>query len=78
MSLQTIKQAIADKKMICPECSEPVTKFEKFVEVLESVYDGPGSGLDGDTNGCKATFICGNGDCQWKERTEYWDNYIKH
>lgn len=77
MSLQVIKQAIADKKMHCPECGKPVSKFEKFVEMLESAYDGPGSGLDVEGGAAsKVTLICGNEGCNWKERTEYWANYI--
>ena len=74
MSLQVIKKAIADQKMLCPQCKSPVTKFEKFVEMIESAYDGPGSGLDGETAGSKVTLICGN--CDWKERTEFWSQYI--
>jgi hypothetical protein len=76
MSLQEIKQAIADKKMICPECGKAIGKFEKFVEMISSAYDGPGSGLDGDTAGSKVTLICDNDGCTWRERTEYWANYI--
>ena len=38
MSLQTIKTAIAEKKMRCPECKEPVQKFDKFVEMVGSVF----------------------------------------
>ena len=76
MSLSVIKQAIADQKLLCPSCHKPVSKFEKFVEMISSAYDGPGSGLDGDTAGSKVTLICGNDSCDWKERTEYWTHYI--
>lgn len=77
MSLQVIKQAIADKKMRCPQCHKAVAKFEKFVEMLESAYDGPGSGLDVESSASKVTLICANDGCDWKERTEYWANYIE-
>ncbi len=75
MSLQTIKQAIADKTMLCPECKKPVKEFEKFVEMTASIWDGAGdSGHE--TKGSKVTLICGNKPCAWKERTEFWANYI--
>lgn len=74
MSLQLIKQAIANKKMLCPECHKPVQKFEKYAETLASVWDGFGdSNLE--TNGSKVTLICGN--CDWKDRTEFWATYIE-
>ena len=75
MSLQTIKQAIADKKMLCPECKKPVKEFEKFVEMTASIWDGAGdSNLE--TKGCKVTLVCGNPGCDWKERTEYWTEFL--
>jgi RNase P subunit RPR2 len=74
MSLQRIKQAIADKKVICPNCDKPVQQFDKYVEKTASVWDGPGdSRLE--TAGSVVTLICGS--CDWKERTEYWSNYIE-
>ena len=74
MSLQKIKQAIGDKKMMCPSCGKPVQSFDKYVETTESVWDGAGdSGHE--TAGSKVTLICGS--CDWKERTEYWSNYIE-
>ena len=74
MSLQVIRKAIADKKMLCPECKKPVQQFDKYTEMTASVWDGAGdSGLE--TAGSKVTLICGN--CSWKERTEYWSNYIE-
>jgi hypothetical protein len=73
MSLQVIQSAIADGKMKCPNCGKPVKQFDKFQELTASVWDGAGdSGLE--TAGSKVTLICGN--CDWKERTEYWSNYI--
>ena len=76
MSLQVIKQAIADKKMLCPSCKQPVKQFEKFVEMTDSVWDGAGDSALA-TQGSKVTLICGNDKCDWKERTEYWKNYIE-
>jgi hypothetical protein len=75
MSLQTIKTAIAEKKMRCPQCKEPVQKFDKFVEMVGSVWDGAGDSKT-ENAGSKVTLICGNGTCDWRERTEYWANYI--
>jgi hypothetical protein len=74
MSQQQIKQAIADKKMMCPQCKKPIQKYEKYAETLASVWDGFGdSNLE--TNGSKVTLICGN--CDWKDRTEFWLTYIE-
>jgi hypothetical protein len=40
-----------------------------------SVWDGAGdSALE--TKGSKVTLICGNKPCEWKERTEFWSQYI--
>ncbi len=75
MSLQQIKQAIADRKMICPECRAPIGKFDKYTELTASVWDGAGDS-DLETAGSKVTLICGNASCAWSERTEYWSNYI--
>ncbi len=75
MSLETIKKAIADEKMICPSCNSPIRKYEKYVDMIADVWDGFGdSRLD--TKGSKVTLVCGNGSCDWSERTEYWKNYI--
>ena len=75
MTMETIRKAIAQEKMRCPECGQPIRKFDKFVEMLASAWDGPDSSL-GDTAGSKVTLICANGSCSWKERTEYWTNYL--
>ena len=40
------------------------------------VWDGAGD-TNIATGGGKVTLICGNEGCLWKERTEYWDNYIE-
>jgi hypothetical protein len=75
MSQAIIKRAIAEKKMLCPQCQKPVKEFEKLVEMTDSVWDGAGdSNLE--TKGVKVTLICGNPPCDWRERTEYWSNYI--
>ncbi len=76
MSLSKIKEAISAGKMLCPNCQKPVKSFEKYVEMTASVWDGAGdSNLE--TAGSKVTLICGNDDCSWKERTEYWAEYIR-
>ena len=78
MSLSVIKKAITENKMVCPECGKPIKQFEKFVPVLTSAYDGMDSSI-GDAESetiSKVTLICGNDPCQWRERTEYWRNYL--
>lgn len=73
MSLQVLQSAINSQKMKCPNCGKPVKQYDKFTELTASVWDGAGdSGLE--TAGSKVTLICGN--CDWRERTEYWANYI--
>jgi RNase P subunit RPR2 len=74
MSLKQIQQAIADKKMICPKCKKAVGQYEKFQELTGSIWDGAGDS-NMETAGSKVTLICSN--CDWKERTEYWANYIE-
>lgn len=73
MTLKAIKEAIETKKLKCPDCGKPVQKFDKFTELIASVWDGAGD-CPTDTAGSKVTLICGN--CDWTERTEYWSNYI--
>jgi hypothetical protein len=76
MSLNQIQQAITNEKMRCPTCGKAIKEFEKFVEMTDSVWDGAGdSKLN--TAGSKVTLICGNDKCPWRERTEFWDNYIE-
>jgi hypothetical protein len=77
MSLQIIKDAIANKKMTCPECKKPIQKFDKFAETIDAVRDGFNV-LEIDSNASRVTLICGNDPCQWKERTEYWHEYINN
>jgi len=76
MSEQKIKQAIANKKMRCPECKEPIQKYEKYVDMIASVWDGPGDSFM-ETSGSKVTLICANGKCEWRDRTEYWQSFIE-
>jgi len=70
MSLQAIKDAIANKKMICPECKSPIQKFDKYSETIDAVRDGFNV-QEIDSRGERVTLICGNAGCEWKERTEY-------
>ncbi|MBS1990788.1 MAG: hypothetical protein JSS86_14460 [Cyanobacteria bacterium SZAS LIN-2] len=75
MSLSVIKEAIAQGKMICPTCNKPVKKFEKYVDMVDSIWDGAGDSATSH-KGSKVTLICDNDGCDWKERTEYWANYV--
>lgn len=77
MSLKIIREAIQNKKMLCPQCNQPIQKFDKYIEMTQNVWDGPGdSGKDMSTVGSKVTLTCGNAGCDWSERTEYWSNYL--
>ena len=40
MSAEVIKTAIANKKMLCPECHQPIQKFDKYAETIDAVRDG--------------------------------------
>jgi len=75
VSLNSFKQLIKDEKIICPKCNKAVKEFEKYVERMSSVWDGAGDSHT-ETAGSLVTLICGNQGCSWKERTEYWDNYL--
>jgi hypothetical protein len=75
MSLAVIKKAVESGKMICPQCKKPVTKYEKYVDMVDSIWDGAGDSTTS-FSGSKVTLTCGNAGCDWKERTEYWSNYI--
>ncbi|MDX2104802.1 MAG: hypothetical protein SFY67_00235 [Candidatus Melainabacteria bacterium] len=75
MSLSRIQEAVANKKMICPKCKQPVQKFEKYAETIDAVRDGFNI-QEIDSHSSRVTLICNNDGCDWKERTEYWDNYI--
>jgi len=76
MSQQRIKDAIENKTMLCPSCNKPVQKFEKYIEMADQVWDGAGDSNRTEFAGAKVTLICGNSPCEWRERTEYWNNYI--
>jgi hypothetical protein len=76
MSLQVIKEAVANKKMRCPKCKNPIQKFDKYAETIDAVRDGFNT-IDIDSHASRVTLLCGNGDCPWTERTEYWDQYIE-
>jgi hypothetical protein len=75
MGLQRIQGAIKDKTMKCPSCHQPVKQYEKYVDMVASVWDGPGDTRT-ETSGSKVTLICGNDGCDWKERTEFWEQFI--
>lgn len=76
MTLKELKQAISDNKLLCPECHKPVSQFDKFNEV-EDVWDGAGDSRIDASGRYKVTLTCTTPPCQWKERTEYWRNYIE-
>jgi hypothetical protein len=75
MSLQKIKDAVANKKMICPECGKPIQKYDKYAETIDAVRDGFNI-VEVDSHASRVTLTCGNDNCDWAERTEYWNNYI--
>ncbi|MBX9688121.1 MAG: hypothetical protein K2X27_15545 [Candidatus Obscuribacterales bacterium] len=70
MSLQAIKDAIANEKLICPKCKGAIKGWEKYAETIDAVRDGFNI-QEIDSNGERVTLICGNEGCAWKERTEY-------
>lgn len=75
MSLQAIKDAIANKKMICPKCQNPIKQFDKYAETIDSVREG--FNIDTvNSYGERVTLICANDGCAWKERTEYPMEYV--
>jgi hypothetical protein len=76
MSLQIIKDAISNKKMLCPKCKGPIQKFEKYAETIDSVWDGFGDSRV-ESRGSRVTLICGNDNCPWNERTEFWSQYLQ-
>ncbi len=76
MSQQRIIDAIANKKIRCPQCKNPIKKYEKYAEMIASVWDGPGDSYM-DTEGAKVTLVCGNDACDWRERTEFWEGMIE-
>ncbi|HNB24611.1 MAG TPA: hypothetical protein PKZ32_19475 [Candidatus Melainabacteria bacterium] len=75
MSEQAIKEAIANSKMRCPKCKKPIQKYEKYSETIDAVRDGFNV-VEVDSRSSRVTLTCGNNDCDWRERTEYWSEYI--
>ena len=71
MSLQEFKDAMKAQKLICPKCSKPILKFDKYADTIDSVRDGFNV-QDIDSYGARVTLICANEGCTWKERTDYW------
>lgn len=76
VSLTEFKQAIANKKLLCPECKKPIEEYERFQEV-EDVQDGAGDSRVDSSGNYKVTLKCTTAPCAWKERTEYWRNLIE-
>ena len=77
MNLSEFKEIISTGKLVCPECGKPILEFEKFLgESIANIWDGAGDSKV-ETAGSKVTLICANEGCQWRERTEYWSNYLK-
>lgn len=70
MSQQAIKEAINNKKLICPKCKKPIQKYEKYAETIDAVRDGFNV-QEIDSLGFRVTLVCGNEGCSWSERTEY-------
>lgn len=75
MSETAVKEAIKDGKLICPECKKPIKKHEKYAETVDAVRDGFNM-TTVDSHGVRVTLVCGNEPCAWRERTEYWENYL--
>lgn len=76
MSLQEFKDALNNKKVICPKCKKPVLKFDKYAETIDAVRDGFNI-QEIDSYGARVTLICGNEGCSWKERVDYWTEYVE-
>ncbi|MBX9695079.1 MAG: hypothetical protein K2Z81_22025 [Cyanobacteria bacterium] len=76
MSRTRLEKAINDGTLLCPTCEKPVKRFDKFVELTESIWDGAGDSKH-ETAGSKVTLICGNEGCDWQDRTEYWEDLIE-
>lgn len=75
MSLTEFKTALENKQLICPKCKKPILKFEKYAETIDAVRDGFNI-QEIDSLGARVTLICANEGCAWKERTEYWENFV--
>lgn len=75
MSEKKIREAIENKKMLCPDCEKPIQKYSKYSETIDAVRDGFNI-QEIDSHSSRVTLTCGNADCEWEERTEYWEEYI--
>lgn len=75
MSLEEFKSAFQNQKLLCPKCSKPILKYDKYAETLDAVRDGFNV-QEIDSFGARVTLICNNEGCAWKERTEYWENFV--
>jgi hypothetical protein len=62
--------------MKCPQCGKPIQKYDKYAETIDAVRDGFNV-VEIDSNASRVTLTCGNDDCDWHERTEYWENLIE-
>jgi hypothetical protein len=77
MKLSEFKETISSGKLICPSCGKAIRQFDKFIEeAISSIWDGFGDSRI-EMGGSKVTLICGNPGCAWRERTEYWTNYLQ-
>ena len=76
MSEKKIKEAIENKKILCPDCSKPIQKYSKYSETIDAVRDGFNI-VEIDSNSSRVTLTCGNDSCEWEDRTEYWEGLIE-
>ena len=70
MSQQAIKEAINNKKLICPKCKKPIQKYEKYAETIDAVRDGFNV-QEIDSLGFRVTLVCANEGVLWSKRSEY-------
>lgn len=76
MSKEVLENAINEGKIHCPKCKKPILKYDKFVDMISSIWDGFGDSKV-EVQGTKVTLICANEPCSWRERTEYWEDLIQ-
>lgn len=75
MSEKEFKSAFEGKRLICPKCKKPISKYEKYAETIDAVRDGFNV-QEIDSYGARVTLICANDGCSWQERTDYWDSFL--
>ena len=75
MSEKKIREAIENKKMLCPDCNKPIQKYSRYSETIDAVRDGFNI-VEIDSNSSRVTLTCGNDGCEWEDRTEYWAEFI--